>query len=216
MTASAYPLAWPAHVPRTPSAERKRAAFSKKVEKRFSYSNNIYMQSERLTVADARKRLVDELDKMRDSEGRYASGFVISSMLALRADGLPRSGEREPDDPGVAVYFYLGGKHFCLPCDRWDRVADNLAAIAGHIHATRAIERYGVGSVEQAFSGFAAIEAPSWWRDLGLKSRPATLAEAEAAWRRFIKEHHPDRGGDVHLAARANQAIADARRDFGQ
>jgi phenylpropionate dioxygenase-like ring-hydroxylating dioxygenase large terminal subunit len=31
-----------------------------------------------------------------------------------------------------------------MPCDRYTRVADNIAAIAAHIDATRAIERHGV------------------------------------------------------------------------
>lgn len=43
----------------------------------------------------------------------------------------------------------------------------------------------------------APIE-PAWpWRAHGL-----SLAEAKAAWRRFVLDHHPDRGGDNDLFVR--------------
>lgn len=199
MSATAYPLAWPAHVPRTPPAKRKAASFRH------------YGQP--LTVASALERLKSQVDLLRGKDGRRPQGLVVSTDMELRRDGFPRS-DRTPADPGVAVYFYLDGKSYCLPCDSWTRAPDNIGAVAWHIDATRAIERYGVGTVEQAFTGFLYLPAPSWWSDLGLKAKPPTLAEAEAAWRRFIKEHHPDLGGDKDLAALANQAIADARREM--
>jgi hypothetical protein len=103
------------------------------------------------TVAQGVKRLDDELSRLD------ARNVVISTNLRVRLDSLPASGQREPDDPGVAVYFTLDGKRRCLPCDRWDRVADNMIAIAKFIDAMRGQLRWGVGDVGAIFEGFKAL-----------------------------------------------------------
>lgn len=69
--------------------------------------------------------------------------LVISTNLKLRNDGFPRSDQRKPDDPAVCVYFYMDGKPLTFPCDTYDTVEGNIAAIAVHIEATRSIERHG-------------------------------------------------------------------------
>jgi len=120
----AYPLAWPAHVRRRTAAQRIRAAFGKTRMVKSSFSDNHWRQKEQLSVAEAIRRLFAEIDRMG---ARYT---VISSNVEIRQDGLPRSDRREPVDPGVAVYFRLNDKPYCLPCDRYDRVADNIAAQA--------------------------------------------------------------------------------------
>jgi len=88
-----------------------------------------------LTVADARNRLDLELQRLG------ARDVLLSTNVQVRLDGLPRSGQNEPADPGAAVYFTLKGKPRCLACDRWSRVADNIAAIAAHVYAIRAVDR---------------------------------------------------------------------------
>lgn len=195
----AFPLSWPVGVPRTAPISQKRATFSR--------------YGQQLTISTALDRLKAQVELLRGRDRRGAQSFVVSSNIELRRDGFPRS-DRTPDDPGIAVYFRLDGRPYCLPCDKWDRAPDNIGAIAWHIDSTRAIERYGVGTVEQAFTGFLYLPPPTWWGDLGLKARPATIEEAETAWRRLVKEHHPDLGGSVEITARANQAIADARKEM--
>ena len=192
----AYPLQWPGGRPRTGAYRRKRASFSS--------------DRRSLSVADALKRLQGELDRIG---ARYP---VISSNVELRLDGLPRSGQREPDDPGVALYFDLKSEPHCLPCDTYNRVADNIAAIAKHIEATRAIERYGVASIKEMFAGFHALPAPGqaesalWWNVLGL-DRTATLDQIEAAYRTKAKSAHPDAGGSHAAMAELNAARQQAR-----
>ena len=41
------------------------------------------------------------------------------------------------------LYFHLKKQPYAMACDRYTTVADNLAAIAAHIDAVRAIERHG-------------------------------------------------------------------------
>lgn len=102
----------------------------------------------------------------------------------------------------------------CMPCDKWDRLPDNIAAIAAHIDATRKIERYGVQSVEEAFAGFVALPPPLNWKQI-LGVRGVSLDEAESAYRELAKRHHPDRGGSVVKMAELNQARDAAREALG-
>jgi DnaJ-like protein len=191
--AQRFPLSWPAGWRRTPGAQRRRAAFR-------SYRQQI-------SVTQALGRLEREL-RLLDARAE-----ILSTNVRLGLRGAPLSREPEPADPGAAVYFELAGKPRCLACDRWERVADNVAAIAQHIDALRRIERYGVGTMEQAFAGYAALPptAVDWWLVLGVKES-ASLAEVEAAFRDLAHEHHPDRGGRHEDMARLTEARAVARR----
>ncbi len=192
----AYPLAWPAHRPR--NTARRDAAFNKKVD------NGRWRETKSLTLADARDRLQRELDLVR------ARSIVLSTNVELRLDGLPRSGQPEPRDPGVAVYFQLKGKPHCLSCDTYTRVADNIAAVAAHIEASRKIERLGVADIAEIFAGFVALPAPPHWSEILGVPRTATLDEVHRAYRDLAKKRHPDRGGSQDLMAELNTAKAAA------
>lgn len=179
MTITAYPLCWPPMRPR--SKQREWGRFK-------SYR-------QRISVASASGRLQNELDKLG------ARDAILSTNVKLRLDGWPRSDQATPQDPGVAVYFTLRGEPHCLPCDRYDEVGQNIAAIAAHIEATRAIERYGVATVKEMFTGFKALPDPNRphnWRDiLGFASdKTPTHEEIERHFRSLAQVHHPDKGGD--------------------
>jgi hypothetical protein len=55
-------------------------------------------------------------------------------------------------DPGVVAYFTRDGEQFAVPCDRWATTRDNAQAIAKYLNAKRALDRYGVTTVESEFS----------------------------------------------------------------
>lgn len=212
--AQRFPLSWPVGWKRTPSHQREVARFqtsSHRDEQRRGADGNLQMvrvASKRvLTVADAIKRLSSEVDRLG------ATDALVSSNVQLKLDGLPRSGQPEPSDPGAAVYFRLKGKPRCLACDKWTRVADNIAAIAQHIDALRRIDRYGVGTMEQAFAGYAALPpSPSdWWIVLQVTPE-ATSAQIDDSFRRLAKSAHPDHGGSHHEMARLNAARDEARK----
>src|SRR5262249_12622020 len=129
--------------------------------------------------------------------------FMMSSNIPRTkgGDGPPVSGYKQPADPGVAVYFELNKKPVSLACDKWIRVEDNIWAIAKHIEALRAQDRWGVGTLEQAFRGYMALPGigqttgEKWWMVLGVPIN-ATPDKIKEAFRLLAKKHHPDKGGD--------------------
>lgn len=191
-----FPLTWPIAQRRTRSGEHTNAGW-------------IYKQ----TLAAYRDILIAEFKRLG------ATKVVISSNVPLRRDGVMSDGAREPDDPGVAVYFERDGLPFVIGCDKYTHVRCNVAGLGKTIEAMRAIERHGSPSLLQhAMSGFkqlAAHEAlESWWVVLGIEST-ATLAEVERAHERLAQQHHPDRGADGARMAAINAARDRARRDIG-
>jgi hypothetical protein len=211
-SATRFPLSWPDGWPRTNSYQRQRATF--RSSRQSSYVNGqgqtvTQTSAKALTVADAIKRLSGELGRLN------ATNEVLSTNVKTRLDGLPYSNQPEPADPGAAVYFRLKGKPRCLACDHWNRVADNIAAIAQHIDALRRIDRYGVGTMEQAFAGYAALppSGDDWRSVFGLNGN-ATIEIVEAKYRELARQHHPDIGGDPLQMSRLNAARDAARREF--
>lgn len=197
---TAYPLSWPHGWPRTLVHRRKTPQFRR--QDHGVRSHTVYRD---LTLDEARKRLVDELDKIG------ADNCVLSTNVVLRIDGTPRMDRTAPADPGAACYFALKGRPTVLACDRWLTVAGNIAAIAAHMDALRSIDRYGVGSVEQAFAGYAAIEAPrSCWQILGI-APGSTDEQVDDAYFRLAKVRHPDAGGSNAAMADLNRARQEAK-----
>jgi hypothetical protein len=199
----AYPLAWPPGWRRTSAHLRARAKFSKGVTQYTETSS--YQRYDKVGIGEGTKRIMAELERMR------ARDVVVSSDLALRGDGLPRAGQRQPDDPGVAVYWGKGKARRCMAIDRYDRVADNMAAIAATLSAMRMIERHGGAEIlDRAFTGFQALPAQEQpWQVLGLATSSPTLDQVDEAYRRLARQHHPDHGGNAAEMARINAARDD-------
>jgi hypothetical protein len=197
----AYPLAWPHGWKRATS--RSRAKFSKQDRQYSMDGQSSWQVKKSLSIEQGTQRVLTALNQMG-----FNKSVIISSNLELRNDGLPRSGQRAPNDPGVAVYWGTGDKARCIAVDRYDRVADNLAAIAATLDAMRAIERHGGAAIlDRAFTGFTALPSPEQpWQTLGLDTSRPTKDQVEDAYRRLAMRHHPDRGGDASEMARINRA----------
>lgn len=200
----AYPLCWPHGRPRTGRYNRQRAKFD-------------------VTFARARDDVSHEIELLT---GRYAwmikeANLIISTNVALRRDGLPLAGQRQPDDPGVAVYFTYKKRPMCFACDRWDKIEDNMRAIAKTIEALRGVARWGTGDMmEAAFTGFTALPAPSTpagtWREiLGLHPGERDADVIRSAYMTRRGQAHPDRGGDPAQFNRIQQAWEQAERELG-
>lgn len=197
-TQNAYPLSWPPAWKRTPLF-------------RVSSSRFAEHSMDRVT-----RELMNELRSLG------ASRCVISTNVELRQDGLPFSNRRAPTDKGAAVYFHLKNHPRVLACDRWNRVEDNLYAIAKHVEALRGQERWGVGSVDQAFAGYTALPSPgksttaTWYNVLGV-SGDCTYEQALDAYRSEAMKSHPDKPGGSHdQMTRLNASWDQARTHFGK
>lgn len=199
MSTPAYPLAWPVGWKRTQPGDRVPGHFGT----RKASMPGGYKMLRDITIAEATDRLLSEMIRM----GIPRNDIVVSTNLVLRMDGLPRSEQRAPADPGAAVYWRDGAHQRCMAIDRYRSVEDNLAAIAATIEAMRAIERHGGAVIlDRAFAGFAALPAPgarSWREVLGFmnEDRPS-LAAVKERYRRIASESHPDKHPDDPEAAR--------------
>ncbi len=187
----AYPLDWPADVPRRDQPERNYR-FGKGTERG-------------LTLTRATDEVLAELRRLNVPE----HSIVISTNLKVRLDGLPRAGQRKPDDCAVCVYWRKNDVPFALPCDAWDRIEHNLHAIALHLAALRGLDRWGCGTSSQAYAGYKALPPPiepnsdpDWTDYFGVERDHVCLEEIQAEFRSSAKTMHPDRGGSANEFAR--------------
>ncbi|MEO8391172.1 hypothetical protein [Polaromonas sp.] len=209
MNPTNYPLTWPVGWKRTPGHRREAGRFSTKDYGRAS---------EAITVAGAVDRLLAELLRMAVGQ----DDVIISSNVQPTLTGRPRSGERKPTDPGVAVYWRDMGKDRCMAIDRYSDVAQNIAALAATIEAMRAIERHGGAAIlDRAFTGFTALPAPIVagmkrpWRevfDYGFGKVERALIDKR--YRQLASQYHTDRpDGDHDKMAELNVARDEALQE---
>lgn len=209
-TRSAYPLDWPAGWHRTPANRRTYGKFNKK-EMQYRDGQPAYNRTKNLSILDSIQRVLREFEL----RGIDRDDVVISSNVRTRLDGLPRSGDAAPEDPGVAVYWRDSAANKptrCMAIDRYTTVADNLAAVAATLEAMRAIERHGSAEViERAYSGFLALpeKATQPWRDvLGITAPVISRDTILAKSRDLLLANNPDQGGDRDKY----EAIIEARK----
>lgn len=202
-----YPLQWPPGWRRTKM--RTRAYFNQRTEGVYGSGRT------RVSIHEGTKRVLEQLRAFGVAEG----DAIVSTNLTLRLDGLPKGDQREPADPGVSVYWQQKKDtvHKVMAIDRYDRVADNLAAIAATLEAMRAIERHGSAVIlERAFLGFQCLPAPNTWRSVfrwGEEAMP-TLKDVKERYRDWAKTRHPDNGGSDAKMAELNWAMAEAEREL--
>lgn len=197
------PLEWPPHLPRTEYADRKQARFHNKNSDGWGYR--------RKTPAQARDYVTEELDRLGGSM------VVISTDFNVNKDEWSfRANQRQPDDPGVAVYFDFDGNRQLIAIDVYECAADNLWAVGRTIAALRQIKRDGGPRIMRtAVSGFKALPentgGPSWWDVLELDSAVG-VDEIRSAYKRLAFDRHPDRGGSndafVELQNAMRQGLA--------
>ena len=120
----------------------------------------------------------------------------------MRQDGLPYANRRDPEDPGVTVYFEYKDRSYCFACDKYKKVWENMVAIRKTIEAIRGIERWGASDMmEKAFQGFVAIESKlseGWWDILGV-AKKADRDTVKTSYLKLRSLHHSDRGGSPEM-----------------
>jgi hypothetical protein len=179
----AYPLQWPDGFPRTPSPAESRFG-------RYDYRN----RKNTLTLFKARQEIYDQVRMLIGKRELEQTDCIISTNMKTRkSDGGVYSNAREPEDAGVAVYFYLEEEQHVLAYDRWETVKENLHAIVKTIDAIRGLDRWGVSDMlKRIFTGFIGIPeetGTSWQSILGLFT-DATKEEIQKAYREKMKQAH--------------------------
>lgn len=163
-----------------------------------------------VTISEAASHALDQLRIM----GVHHEDVIVSTDLKLRLDGLPYSNQREPEDPGAAVWWRpKGSKHDrVIAIDIYDRIADNIYAIGKTLEAMRGIERWGGGEIlERTFTGFAALPSPETAGGIDphiIIGAPleASLDLKRHAYRVALSNAHPDKGGTPEQFHRVREA----------
>jgi hypothetical protein len=185
---TAFPLSWPFSWPRSKGREQSRF---------------------KTTLDQALHNVETELRRFGADSGKPISGVVISSNYTLA--------DRNPSDPGVAVYFTWDGLPTCIAVDRYGKIADNLQAIFRCLEAERTKLRHGgLNVVRSAFRGYAALPPPGAEDDpwVMLQIKPTKNVEAiQAAYKNLAGTLHPDKGGSDDAMARLNAARDRALRE---
>lgn len=191
MTASAYPLSWPATMPRFPRTREKGL---------FKTSLN-----------GALSNVTASLQAFGRDSGSPIKDIVISSNVTL--------GVTNPADPGVAIWFLWDNEWRCIPIDRYASVAANLQALHHVLEARRTELRHGtIALVRATFQGFLALPAPvekRHWTDVLSVARDATKEQIEQRYRNLARANHPDHGGDADAMAEINRAREEALKETG-
>lgn len=203
MSATAYPLSWPAGWPRTPP--------QKQVDSRSRWGRGEGSKRRPWTFSEARDELFNELERFG------VQHYVLSTDFRLTQMGVPSKNLGRPEDQGVAIYFTHQGKQMAMAQDGHTRAEENIRALALVLKYLRGVEDLGGGTMmEKAFEGFTALPAPGArrpWRDvLNLAGEPnPTPEQVEHHYRVRAKKAHPDVPGGSHAAmSELNQARDEA------
>ena len=154
-------------------------------------------------------RTLDKLEyEIRHLKGRdicVEAGYTLDQ---IGNDGWPRGGVR-PSHPGVVLYFNSPAGAMCFPCGTYNRIEDNIHAIALTLECLRAVDRYGVTVASEQYRGFTALPAGS--PEMSVEEAAILVASyavvpkdylidsADAyrnAYRKASLSLHPDQGGD--------------------
>jgi hypothetical protein len=103
----------------------------------------------------------DTMDLL-DRELRMLRATVTVAQIAVNEGQIRRDGRLRaaayPDHPGVILSFQTSRGSFRYAGDRFTHWHANLRAIALGLEALRKIERYGIGSGTEQYTGFLRIE----------------------------------------------------------
>lgn len=184
---AAYPLHWPDDLERTRES----------ISGRFKQTNENGFKRE-ISITVAYLRIAEVMRKLGIADGFY----VVSTNIELRLDGKPRSNPGKIADHGATVWWLDNGELFFMANDQYDRVADNMCAIAATLEAFRTIARHGgYNTMKRAFKGFTPLPAPTepqWWQVLEVAEN-ASFEMVEQGYKRKRSKAHPDNGGNAEL-----------------
>lgn len=140
----------------------------------------------------------------------------------IRLDGLPRGDARAPQHPGIVINFESHHGPLQYMTDAYDHWRANVRAIALGLEALRAVDRHGITSTGEQYTGFRQLTAGSSITSsdaartliTDLVTGPGGIIQGDLTrehYRRALKVAHPDHGGSTETLA----AVRDAGRLLG-
>lgn len=119
---------------------------------------------------------------------------VVCDPSQISFSGALKAGARAAiRHPGVEISFETAERgRLTFHTDAFNSLAWNLRAVALGLEALRTVDRYGITSSGEQYTGFAQLAAggPDAERGRVLVERAGSLTEA-------LKRHHPDHGGEA-------------------
>lgn len=192
----AFPLYWPAGYSRSKG----------QINSRF-----------KVTMDKAQRFLRTEIDRLKGTDLIISTNVPVKSNGLLYADWM----RRKIDDPGAAIYFKYNGKNVSMCCDQYERVWENIYALAKGIEAIRGMQRWGVSDfIDRAFTGFKALPenvvSDTWYNVLEV-DQFASYSEIYQAYLNKAKTAHPDAGGNdelfIKIRSAYDQALAHLKKN---
>lgn len=190
-----YPLSWPPTKPRTPAHQREKGHYS--LRTMTQAMGTVEVEVQRWQKRDRPERIID---------------------WEITTNHVGRS--RDPEDPGAALWFTLGGKAITGPaslmvlaCDRFQELPQNVRALSLTMERLRLVADVGAYSLVAAVEGARALPPPErpvdWRAVLGL-GPGANVEIANAVYRTLVK------GADEARLRELNAAIEVARKELGR
>lgn len=196
---------WPTWLDRTTVANRTRTA-------KFG-----------VTLAQAIDGVEQELDRVGVDDWRLSTAAPHR-----KSDGRPYA-DANPDDPAAVVRWSKGGEQYCVACDQYTRLRDNVRAIGLYIGEKRKMSNRPVETGQDEFAtarlppaggaGDVIVADHSPGDDIDgephevLQVAPDASEEiVRAAFVERVKEAHPDQGGsseEMERVRRAKEAMLD-------
>lgn len=174
--------------------------------------------------------LTNEVKRLLTPEAQWMVIELAVGEDEIRLDGWPRASAR-PTHPGVVVSFESRFGPLRYATDVYNDWHDNLRAIALSLESLRAVDRYGVTKRGEQYTGWKALgvgDVPKMSRREAatLLAREAEFYDEPAidrdelakrvlkdpstylasVYRRAVKRHHPDVGGDRSMYERLERA----------
>lgn len=110
-------------------------------------------------TAESPARFKSARDKLLNRLGNIGATFIIISNNGNSLTGNLGAGT----DAAVAAYFTRSSQTYCITCDRFDTVADNIRVIAKTVERLRDLEELGAVSVSHLLGGLKCPNPdPSW------------------------------------------------------
>jgi hypothetical protein len=149
--------------------------------------------------------LESELTKIR-ARDITIEGFFFQD--DIRNDGWPRSAAR-PTQPGVILRFVTKKGVMEFACDRFTHWQKNVRAIALGLEALRKIDKYGITSEEEQYSGWlrlpvaSPVDEATECAKILIEHASVNYAPSQIlgdsnvfdeVWRVAVKRTHPDTG----------------------